>query len=87
MNQPVTNEACENRRCEIRNLVREEVKEVMDHVNNNHSSTSDWLIRVEQKIDDSNTKIMDKVDSLTRMQTVLIIALALGSIGVRLGWI
>ena len=87
MNQPVTNEACEQRRCEIRTLVREEIKEVMGIVNNNHISVSDWLVRVENKIDESNGKINDKIDALKNMTLYLIIAIVLGSLGVKMGWI
>lgn len=87
MDQPVTNEACESRRCEMRKLIRDEVKDVVAMLNDNKASTSDWLIRIEKKIDDNNRQIGDKVDDLSKLMLVLILAVALGAIGLRLGWI
>lgn len=87
MDQPVTNEACESRRCEMRKLVREEVKDVIAMFNENKASTSDWLIRIEKKIDDNNLQIGNKVDELNKLMVVLILAVALGAIGLRMGWI
>ncbi len=87
MDQPVTNEACESRRCEMRKLIRDEVKDVVAMLNDNKASTSDWLIRIEKKIDDNNLQIGNKVDELNRLMVVLILAVALGAIGLRLGWI
>jgi predicted DNA-binding ArsR family transcriptional regulator len=87
MDQPVTTEACEKRRCEIRKWVKEEIRDVMATVNSNHDSLSDWMIRIEQKMEENNRRISDKIDQNTRMQVILILAIALGGIGVRMGWI
>lgn len=87
MDQPVTNDACESRRCEMRKLVREEVKDVIAMFNENKASTNDWLIRIEKKIDDNNLQIGHKVDELNKLMVVLILAVALGAIGLRMGWI
>jgi hypothetical protein len=87
MDQPVTNEACENRRCEIRELIKYEVNRVTGTVSHNHSTTSDWLVRVEEKIDESNNKMSDKIDSLKNMILYMILAIVLGALGVKLGWI
>jgi len=87
MDQPVTNEACESRRCEMRKLIRDEVKDVVAMLNDNKASTSGWLIRIEKKIDDNNRQLGDKVDDLSKLMVVLILAVALGAIGLRMGWI
>lgn len=87
MDQPVTNDACESRRCEMRKLIKEEVRDVMATVNDNKTAMNDWIIRLERKMDDNQKTISDKVDDLQKLMMILILAIALGAIGLRLGWI
>jgi hypothetical protein len=87
MDQPVTNEACESRRCEMRKLIKEEVRDVMATVNENRIGMNDWLIRLEKKIDDNNQRISDKLDDSNKLMIILILAVALGAIGLRMEWI
>ncbi|WP_407356797.1 hypothetical protein [Methanolobus sp. WCC5] len=85
--QPVTVETCELRREEIRRWVKEEIRDVMACVNQSHDTLSDWMIRIEHKMEENNRRLSDKIDQNTRMQVVLILAIAFGAIGVRMGWI
>ena len=87
MDQPVTNDACEQRRCELRKLVREEVRDVMATVTDNKNSMHDWLVRLEGKMDTNNTQINSKIDTLRNLMVVLILAIAIGSMGIRMGWV
>lgn len=94
MDSPVTNEACEQRRCEIRKHIRDEIRDVMSTFADNRIRVDDWLVRIENKIDNNNSAMLeitqrmsDKQDEQTKLTLILIAAVAMGTAGIKFGWI
>lgn len=94
MDSPVTNEACEQRRCDMRKLIRDEIRDVMTAFSDNRARVDEWLIRIENKMDTNNRtmlevtqRVSDKQDEQTKLMLILIAAIAFGTAGIKLGWI
>lgn len=94
MDSPVTNGACEQRRCEIRKLIRDEIRDVMSTFADNRIRVDEWLVRIENKMDANNKTMLeitqrmsDKQDEQTKLTLILIAAVAMGAAGIKFGWI
>ena len=94
MDSPVTNEACEQRRCDMRKLIRDEIRDVMTVFSDNRTRVDEWLVRIENKMDTNNKlmlevtqRVSDKQDEQTKLTLILIAAVAMGTAGIKFGWI
>ena len=94
MDSPVTNDACEQRRCDMRKLIRDEIRDVMAAFTDNRVRVDEWLVRLENKMDANNRamleatqRVSDKQDEQTKLTLILIAAVAMGTAGIKFGWI
>lgn len=61
MNSPVTNEACEERRCNMRKLIKDEVGEVMTLFHQNREDTNSMINRMSDKIDHNHEALRGEI--------------------------